>query len=503
MMTSTNQHFRRILVAESPVRLPGERHAKPVPCRIGILPWVTDRHWLTIFASSTFRFDPASNQHPLQLEPAPPRPLYSGPTSEEPLQVIDDFVPLRVLVDFAVKGHFDNPPLPSGALFALQRPRFAQVGLGERRLSFTIVADKPGKVPLRPPHARTLDGREIDLGLQRCHDGSIHHFRHGDKFDLGVYQSAISELQYELDEATSIRLEGLGLDPEGKLEMALPRYTPRAIVTYTRASVNRGYVRMFLDTVIVDLDECTVHVVWRGLAETTANPHFDVDRIHIGWADPARWEADLDGAWNDNLRELPRGRFQWAVEREDVLRGELPSELRKEELQMARYETLGHPNAATPELLPLDAATIAAELAEQRWPRAEVVARHGTDEYAWGIEERAWAQLLGSEREEPGLAAEYVKAFQEASNALATPREAEITAVEYVAISVGMKRGNPMRVLQTAGIGMAAFGRLERRMRDKATSDKAFAAELERLRIEEEIKLGDTAKIMKSEESGT
>ena len=43
---------------------------------------------------------------------------------------------------------------------------------------------------------------------------------------------------------------------------------------------------------------------------------------------------------------------------------------------------------------------IAAELAEQRWPRQEVLAKHGVNEYAWGIEERAWAQRLASVREE-------------------------------------------------------------------------------------------------------
>jgi Uncharacterized protein conserved in bacteria (DUF2169) len=499
------QPFSRILLAESPVRLPGERRAKPLPCRVGILPWIVDRPWLAICVSSTFRFDKSSTEHPIPLEFAPPRPLLVGPTSKNEHEVIDDFVPLRLKVDFTVQGHFDNPPMPSGAISAFQQPRLVQVGLGERRLSFVIAADKPGKIPLRPPYTRTPHGREVDMSLKRCHDGSVHHFRHPPDFDLGVYQSAIEELQYDPDEVTSIRLEGLLADPEAKIEIAMPQYTPRALVTYRQSSINRGDVQLFLDTIILDWDESTVHVVWRGLVETTPDFHKDVERILIGWAPAARWYADRAHAWDDNLRELPRGRFSWAIERNDVLHDELPPQLAHEELLMARYETWGHSNAAEPELLPHEAATIAAELVEQRWPRGEVLARHGIDDYAWSIEERAWAQHLASVRDEPegSIGAEYVRAFQRASEALVTPREAEMTAAEFVALQIRVQRGDPTKELDKAGLGIGAYGRLERRFQAKANADAAFAKELERLRTDEEIKLGDATKIVRSGDSAS
>jgi hypothetical protein len=499
------QTFKRILVAEAPVRFPGERRAKPFPCRVGILPWVVDRNWVSIFVSSTFRFDKSSTTRPIPLEVAPPRRLHAGPSSRDKQNPLDDFVPMRLKVDFSVRGHLDNPPLPSGTGSIFQKPRIVQLGLGLRGLSFVISADAPGKIPLRPPYTRALHGREIDLGLRPCHDGSVHHFRHPPDFDLSVYQSAISELQYEPEEATSIRLEGFALNPEEKWEIALPHYMPRALVTYRQANVNRGYVQFFLDTVLVDVDESTVDVVWRGLVETAPNAHLDIDRILIGWAPPARWEADIRGAWDDNLRELPRGRFQWAIERDDVLRDELPPPLTEEELLMARYETWGHPNAAEPELLPHEAATIAAELAEQRWPRAEVLAKHGIDEYAWGIEERAWAQRLASVRDEPegGVSAEYARAYQRASDALATAREAEITPAEFVALEMAVKRGDPQKALEKSGLGIGGYSRLERRFQTKANSDKAFARELDRLRTDEAIKHGDATKIVRSGDSGT
>jgi hypothetical protein len=458
-----------------------------LPCQVGILPWVVDRNWLTICVVATFRFDPSSTQSPIPLEPAPPRRLHAGPSEPgEPLR-IDDFVPMRLAVDLTLTGHVELLPMPSGTLGPSAEPRVAEVGLGERRLSFLVQAESPGRIPLRPPYTRTLHGRAIDLGPTRCHDGARHHFQHPDDFDLKVYQAGTLEIAYAVEEVTSIHLAGLGADPARALEIALPAYAPRALVDYTQARVRRGDVQFFLDGVAIDLDSSTVDVTWRGLVETTNKPHLDVDRIVIGWAPPAHWSEDPARAWDDNLRELPRGRFRYAVERDEARRGEEPPALSEEELLMARYETWGHPNAAEPEMLPHEAAQVAAELSEGRWSRAEVLARHGIDEYTWGIEERAWAQRLASVREEAdgGPSAEYVRAYQRASQALATPREAEITAAEFVAIAAKMRREDPTQVLAKAGLGIAAFGRIERQMRDRAAHDEAFAAELSRLAADE------------------
>ncbi len=500
--------FRRFLVAESPVRLPGERRAKPLPCRVGVLPWTVDRNWLSILVGVTFRFDPSTSARPVLLEPAPPRPFHTGEGAPGEPTRVDDFVPMRLLVDLTLTGHVELLPLPSGTITTLP-PRNAAIGLGDRRVGFKVRSDKPGQIPLRPPFTQLFHGGPIDLGPRPCHDGSRHRYHHDEKFDLSLYQAASPELRYELDDVTSIHLAGLGPDPEGKLDIALPGYFPRALVNYSQSRIKRGDVRLFLDGIAIDNDGSTLDVTWRGLVETTHNPHIDVDRIVIGWAPPARWNEDPWGCWDDNLRELPRGRFRWAVERDDVVRGEDPPKLAEEELAMARYETWGHPNAAEPELLPHEAAAIAAELAEGHWPREEVLRRHGIDDYAWGIEERAWAQRIASVREAPegGPSAEYALAFRRASDALATPREAEITAAAYVAVAVRMGRGDPKKALADAGLGLGAFGRIDRRFRKKASEDKAFAAELARLRAEEEIRLDgppDPAKAKKiDKESGT
>ncbi|UQA63164.1 hypothetical protein [Polyangium aurulentum] len=498
MSIDTPAPFRRILVAEAPVRVAGERRSRLLPCRVGVLPWVVDRFWLSIIVASTFRFDSSAAARPLPLEPVPPRPFHAGPSAPDAAPRIDDFVPMRRLVDLTLVGHVDLVPLPSGTIM----PRNARIGLGERLFSFAVRSATPGKVPLRPPYTQTIQGRDVDVGPQPCHDGSKQKFRHEPEFDLDVYQAAPTPLRYEVEDVRTLRLAGLWEDPEEEISVALPPFAPRALVDYRQRGVNRGDVRMFLDGIAVNLDAGTVDVTWRGLVETAAKPHLDVDRIILGWAPRARWDEAPAATWNEALRELPRGRFQWAEEREDVLSGEKPPPLTHEELLMARYGTWGHPEAATPELPVDEAATIAAELAEQRWSRAEVLARHGIDDYAWGVEERAWAQhLQRAAADGGGTSAAFGAAFKRAQDALATPEEARVTAAQYVALSTRMGRGDPTRVLAEARLGLGAFARIDRRFRAKASSDRAFAEALERLRKEEEARL-DTARAVTTKEAG-
>lgn len=429
--------FRRILVAEAPVRTPGVRRARRLPCKVAVLPWSVERTWLSIIVVATFRFDPGSAVRPLPLEPAPPRDLQVGsppgaqaaeggssldavehtvdqwPESDAAPARIDDFVPMRPLVDLTLSGHVEirGDSRPSRLV-----TRRAEIGLGERRVSFVVRADAPGKIPLRPPYTQLAIGRPIDLRPQPCHDGAAHRFHHAEDFDLIAYQAASPEMRHEVESVTGLYAAGLWPDPEAAFEIELPQLAPRALVEYAQPRVRRGDVRFFLDGVAVDVDRSMVDVTWRGIVETTPEPHLDVDRIVLGWAPPSRWQADPAGAWDECLRELPRGVFHWAVEREDVLEGKDPPALTEEELTLARYRTWGHPNAAEPDLPPEEAAVIAAELAEKRRPRREVLASHGIDEYTWGIEERAWAQRLASVREDPGggPGADFTRAFRAA-----------------------------------------------------------------------------------------
>lgn len=480
-------HLRRFLVAEAPYRSPGDRRARLVPSRVAVLPWSVDRPWLSILVGRTFRFDPRAERRPLRLEPCEPAPFHAGSGAPERPRV-DDFVPMRRLADVTLVGHVELIPLPSGIV----PPRLAMFGLGDLAFPLVIQSPAPGRVPLRPPYTRTRAGRDFDLAPRAAHDGAAHGFAHALDFDLDAYQQAAPELRYDEPEDWILRLDGLlpgGEDEE--IELPLPDLTPRALLDYAEAGVRPADVRLFLDSVAVDLDAGTVDVTFRGHAETAPAPRLDVDRVILGWAPRAAWESDLLRAWNGALRELPRGRFRWAVERDDALRGEAPPPLTEHELLMARYETWGYVEAAEPELAPEEAATLAAELAEQRWPSGELLGRRGLDEYAWSIEERAWAQRLSRFHEDPEDAevAAYLAAYRRAQDALATPREAEITPAEYAVLAARIGRGDPMKALAAAGLGVGAWSRVERRMSALTRSDRALAEEIERLRAEEEARL--------------
>ena len=492
---------RRFLVAQAPHRAKPEPagatgslragdRSRVVPSLVGVLPWTADRPWLTILVRTTFRFDPADKRPTLPLVATDPEPFHVGSPSAE-RQRPDDFVPMKGALDLLLTGHVELLRSSSGD----PRRRRAAVGLGDRLVRFVVDAEEAGKVPLRPPYTRGFGGHEVEVGPQPCHDGAAEDFRHDADFDPGLYQSAPAPQRYDMEGAESpgpllVRVSGL-FDAREEIALPLPPIAPRAIVDYTEAGSSPVDVELRLDTLCVDLDDRTVSATYRGHAETSPTPRTDVDRILLGWAAPGDWAESPGEAWRAALRELPRGTFGWAWERDDALAGRAPPSLDEDQLAMARYETWDFLEAAEPQLPPEDAATIAATLLEAGAPRRETLARHDLDEYTWSIEERAWAEHLSqkSRDEDDTTAARYAAAFASAQQSLETPREREISLAEYAALSVRAFRGDPMKALAEVGLGLGAWMRIERRFQAQAGADPAIEAEIARLRDEEEARL--------------
>jgi hypothetical protein len=145
-------------------------------------------------------------------------------------------------------------------------------------------------------------------------------------------------------------------------------------------------IDMICDTLWIDTDRELLVLVWRGQAHAPAEGR-DIERIVVSLErdDAPRRRAERE-------RALLRGAGAHAIEPPDLTDpaagdGEDPT------LALEKYARWEEPVEPS---LPLDRyAAVAAELAEQREPRREVLDRHGLSEDDWMLEERAWLEKMG------------------------------------------------------------------------------------------------------------
>jgi hypothetical protein len=145
---------------------------------------------------------------------------------------------------------------------------------------------------------------------------------------------------------------------------------------------------------------------------------------------------------------------------------------------MARWEVLEHP--ADPELDVETYATIAAELAEHKRPRADVLAAHDLDERSWLIEERAHIEQTATRVTQGDATAtlELGAHFQAAQDAQASPIEPR-SLEEYAALAVALADSQePNDVLRGRNMGLGEWMRLDRHWKARAATDQAVAERL-------------------------
>jgi hypothetical protein len=339
---------------------------------------------------------------------------------------------------------------------------------------------------LSPEHLRGEDGAPgLAVGPVRNDRPPPRDGRHGSEFDYRSYNAAPEHLRTrEIDPRSVLRLAGLSREPA--LEIALPGLAPRVRVDF-RGRRGPSELAMDLDTLWLDTDGQRLVLVWRGHFAVANAGATDVERLVVTMAPTPVETADLVGMrsyWSGVLRELPRGSFVWATEREDAEAEALPPPLAPDELDMARYATWEHDQAPEPRLTLDRYAVITAELGEEREARDVTLERHDLDAYAWSLEERAWSERLAevvTNENEIGLAAEFGAAFVAAQDELARPEEERVTLADYAALSIALERRDPTKVLKEAKLTLASWMRLDRRWTRRAEADEAVAAELERL----------------------
>jgi len=499
---------RRLLVAVAPVRVAGEQRAMHIPCRVAFLPFRFPEPALTLAVKTRLSFageDP--HRRATYVEPRPwsiPLPPPPG-VAVDP--VLDDFVPHKPKVEILFSGGIELYRLPSGD--GLER--HCAVRAMDRTVSFTVSASQAGRVPLRAPWLAIASGGEARLGPAPTPDpdgwlsaGPIDDDGLGptfeDEFDFSIFQAGNPALAFEtVKQPLQLQLTGF-FEPGESLMIELPALEPRAVLDWVYPGEAVEELKLVPDTIVVDLDARCVDVVWRGNMVTPERGRFDIDRILVGFASEAEWQKDE--GFGCVLRELSRAVFSYAWERHDVRDGVEPPPLPPEDLEMARHEAMSYPVGAQANLRLEEHATIASELLEEREPRLDTLKRHGLDEFAWGLEERALADRLGSvapgsaahggaAHEGAGIHAQWGKVFREAQDRLARPQEDAVIARDYALLAVQMERGDPRKALAEARLSLGSWLRLDRKWQAKMAEDAQVRAAVDELMAAERERLGE------------
>lgn len=455
---------RRIIVATSAANLSGATRA---PQLVAVLHWRSPERWNTIVVKSRF----AAGQL------LRPETLLARAAQASPLRRPVDFIPMKPETDVALLGHVELTGAEGQPIEAT-----ATLLVGGRPTELVLGASAPGRVPLAPPHLRwlqTADGSSA-VAPRETHDGAEHGFEHEPDFAYEGYQCAHRWLlRSKVAESTevSLRLQGRAL-----LELAVPPLSPRVMIDPTQiGSVTP--IEMDLDTVIIDADRSELELTWRGMIPAL-NDESDVERVIVGWSSDADMDDPLKG-WDALLRELPHGWFEHAWLFADAESGHAPPALEGDALLQARLQSWSHPHPPAPRLQLERFATIQAELAESREPRADTLTRHQIDEYRFGLEERAWLDRIAGDVRTGGgelpIATQYAAAVVLASDRQAAPGEDRRSLRSYAELLVAMEHRDASKVLQDAKVSLGAWIRWDRQITQRQAREPEVARELREL----------------------
>ncbi|WP_437510431.1 DUF2169 domain-containing protein [Sorangium sp. So ce1099] len=200
-----------------------------------------------------------------------------------------------------------------------------------------------------------------------------------------------------------------------------------------------------------------------------AAPRVEAPRVEAPRAEAPRAEVPRVEA---PRAEAPRAE----VPRVEVPRVEVPR-VEAPRVEVPRVEPSPAPEpAARPEDIPVERfASISAEIAEQRAPRAEVLRAHGLSERVWAPVERHFRALLEKDTRAGGrLLAAHDAAYVAAVEGFRGP----IGLQEYANIAVGLERGMASEVLDALAIQRAALMPIVRVWTKQAAGQMALSAEL-------------------------
>ena len=455
----------RIPVVEPPPE--GAPRLGRAPLIVGGLEWFDPDPVCTAIVKITYTLGEeglifAKEQRPLIAPPLEAtQPAERGPY---------DFAPYKPRADVIVLGDtaYADPPVPRGEIpvgFSIgSLSRFVRViptapaaraHLGERNV-LSQHEDTPESIGPRFIEERVLL-RRVFLG----------------DFDYSAHQLAEPSQQRD-DLAPGELVRVAGLFARGEVEFTLPREVPRVLVFF-KGGMPRAELEMVADTLLIDTAREEIILVHRGIV-ALPRPG-SVDRLCVTLA-PVRAGRKFAAI----LRSAARGSFTITACPENLApHPTCPEEA--DDITRVRYDFATQAEPPEPSMPIERYVAISAELAEQREPRIDVLERHTLDEDRWMLEERAWLETIAlrAMAGDGTLAARYGELFVAAQDALASPGEDQRTVEDYANITVALEHTEDFsRELEDRGLRLAAWLRLDRRMKKAADEDDAIAAELER-----------------------
>ncbi len=471
---------KRIIVAQAPVAEGGP----PGQLAVGVLRWVDPVPTLTVIVKLTFSFgdDAAEVDGVAQMVPAvEPEPLSLNVLEERPggekvLRYPSDFVPLKDGADLLLSGHGYGAtphvdPLDPDPKSAVRIA--AAISAGPLSRSFHLVRPgEGGAIALDARYVRDATGVSAEpVGPVATPEILTLPAYHAPSFDYTVYNAAApSQRLPEIDPGTAIHLKGLSPRGEERV-IALPDLVPRVFVDHhDRAELTEVY--LFCDTVLLDTDRERCVLVFRGIFEMAHLTAKEVRRLVITLDRTSKLRTT-----GELLRELPRGEFFYARHAADLEPGAPPVPDKTVELKMARLATWGYVEPPEPRLSLERYAAVGAALIEGRDHRLEVFKQHEVDGETWVLEERAWSSKISADR---ALAVRYGELFVAAQDALAAPREAERTTLDYLRLVAAMERKPQQQVLEHEKMSQPAWQRLKRRCSAELRKQNAEKAEAKR-----------------------
>ena len=118
-------------------------------------------------------------------------------------------------------------------------------------------------------------------------------------------------------------------------------------------------------------------------------------------------------------------------------------------------------------------ASIAAELAEQRVPRIEILAKHGLTNARWSAAERAWQTAIDEEQRSGGHA--LLDAYDIAYLAAWESLRGALKVREYALLSLAAERGKLPPALDSLAIRRTVWTRIKRRWARRIAIDQRLS----------------------------